>query len=563
MADVIPTMPPLTAERRDRVIRRWQRLRRQAAAFVVSLDEVPPFSPGRLRVLADQLAASETPAVKDPVEKKLLAIMIHNEAWRATVAAVPFDRRLLLLPQCLRSRDRCPAGRDAYGLLCDACGLCPLGALQQEAEALGYAVLITEGTGAAIDLLREGRLDAVVGASCLPALEKTFARIAGAAVPALAIPLLRDGCDATDVDLDWLLEHIRLRVDAPAGGASSHQTPHVDGNGSDSCMRLSLDALRTRVGDWFDPAAIRQLLNPDDLSTLALAVDWLTRTGKRWRPLLTLVVYDALQPVPDVAGDALIYPVAVATECFHKASLIHDDIEDGDALRDGCPTLHRERGVAVALNVGDLLLGEGYGLLARCAAAADVRVDMLKRAADAHRRLCLGQGEELSFRQGAVEPDLEAIIRIFRHKTSPAFEVAILLGALAGGAGDETCAALSAFSDALGIAYQIRDDLLDWRQDAGVRHDQRQQLSIVLALLRTRCSPAERVRLRDALAGSMPGADRQAVLEALYVRHGVHATVLSMQRDYRERALQALSPLRSIRLKSALMRLFNQILPSV
>ena len=57
-------------------------------------------------------------------------------------------------------------------------------------------------------------------------------------------------------------------------------------------------------------------------------------------------------------------------ECFHKASLIHDDIEDDDAQRYGEPTLHVEHGVPVALNVGDLLIGEGYRLLAECERAA-------------------------------------------------------------------------------------------------------------------------------------------------------------------------------------------------
>ena len=65
--------------------------------------------------------------------------------------------------------------------------------------------------------------------------------------------------------------------------------------------------------------------------------------------------------------------VAVAVECFHKASLIHDDIEDNDALRYGEKTLHEEHGVAVALNVGDLLIGEGYRLLAEMQCASHIR----------------------------------------------------------------------------------------------------------------------------------------------------------------------------------------------
>ena len=71
--------------------------------------------------------------------------------------------------------------------------------------------------------------------------------------------------------------------------------------------------------------------------------------------------------------------VAVAVECFHKASLIHDDIEDNDAQRYGETTLHEEHGVAVALNVGDLLIGEGYRLLAAATRRRTESAEMLAR----------------------------------------------------------------------------------------------------------------------------------------------------------------------------------------
>jgi hypothetical protein len=176
------------AQARERQIRHWRKLRQHAADCVADRPDVPPFSLRRLVSLARSLA--ERIGVRDEIDIKLLAILIHNEAWRETVAGIPFSRRLLLLPQCLRSRDACPAGRDEYGLLCDACGRCALGALQSEATALGYAVLIAEGAEAAAGMLREGLVDAVIGVSCLPALEETFARIADEALPAMAVPLV-------------------------------------------------------------------------------------------------------------------------------------------------------------------------------------------------------------------------------------------------------------------------------------------------------------------------------------------------------------------------------------
>ena len=79
--------------------------------------------------------------------------------------------------------------------------------------------------------------------------------------------------------------------------------------------------------------------------------------------------------------------VALAVECFHKASLIHDDIEDDDAERYGQQTVHAEYGVPVALNVGDLLVGEGYRLLAESGAPPRVISQMIRIASAGHRSL--------------------------------------------------------------------------------------------------------------------------------------------------------------------------------
>ena len=91
---------------------------------------------------------------------------------------------------------------------------------------------------------------------------------------------------------------------------------------------------------------------------------------------------------------------AVAVEVFHKASLVHDDIEDDDDYRYGDETVHRRYGTATAINVGDYLIGLGYRLLSSQAAklGADVVTDILTHAAHAHVRLTEGQGAELLWR---------------------------------------------------------------------------------------------------------------------------------------------------------------------
>lgn len=526
---------------RNMEMRRWRELDAEAARFAASLAIVPPFAPGQLMELAETLAQSIR--VGDPTGKMLLAIMIHNAAWRPTVARVPFNRRLLLLPQCLRTRQNCPGEFDEFGLLCRECGQCPLGALQHEADALGYATLIAEGTAAVSGLVRAGKAEAVIGAGCLSTLQETFAQVADQAVPALAVPLLNNGCDNTSLDVNMIADMIRLSMH-PAMPA-----------------KASMDEARVVVRGWFEPDALSEILQPAEGHATELAVQWLGRSGKRWRPLLAAAVHDALQNSNGFADNALIRAVAVATECFHKASLVHDDIEDDDDLRYGMATLHREHGVPIALNVGDLLLGEGYALLARCAADESQRLRMLTVVADAHRRLCIGQGEELHWIR---HPDLlesARLIDIFRGKTAPAFEVALLLGAIAGGADDAVCTALKQFSQALGIAYQIRDDLLDINEDTDWRQTCIRQPSIVLALLCDRGSDGERRLIHDLLTGhELPGKASADLRAMIGNRHVVQAAQ-EMLRDYRTRALLSLNPIRSVRLKCILTRLVTRILP--
>src|SRR5439155_11681976 len=96
---------------------------------------------------------------------------------------------------------------------------------------------------------------------------------------------------------------------------------------------------------------------------------------------------------------------ALAIEAFHKASLVHDDIEDDDTFRYGRATLHRQHGVGTAINVGDYLIGLGYRLVSRekQALGGEVTADILDRLSDAHLKLSEGQGVELLWRDASVK----------------------------------------------------------------------------------------------------------------------------------------------------------------
>ena len=245
-----------------------------------------------------------------------VGILINNEVWSEHLASVPFDRRLLLLPKCLRVEDKCPAPFDEFGLLCKQCGLCTIQDLQEEAERLGYAVLVAEGSALVMALIQSGKIDAIVGVSCLSVLERAFPYMEAAAIPGVAIPLLQDDCKDTAVDIDWVWSVIHHTSD-------------------DRTRRLDLDALRKEVETWFTPDALDAVLGPAEGEADRVARSWLAAEGKRWRPFLTACAYKALQDDPDQPLPPSLRQAAVAVECFHKASLVHDDIEDADDQRYG------------------------------------------------------------------------------------------------------------------------------------------------------------------------------------------------------------------------------------
>lgn len=371
-------------------------------------------------------------------------VCLNNALWRGAAAGVPPTKRLLLLPQCLRDVEKCRGEYDDYGFICGECGACAIHEIEKYAEGLGYTVLIAEATAAVEELIARGRFESVIGVSCLEALEKTIQKMVDRAIPGLAVPLLRNGCLNTAVDIAWLRETLG---------------PAVAGQDSRPWLSLSdLVALQQRVKGWFTEAELQRLIGHRS-QTERTAVDWVARDGKRWRPFLVAATAGAVSDMslsPDSCRQ-----LAVAVECFHKASLAHDDIEDGDTTRYGLPCLHVERGVPEALNVGDFLIGEGYRLAATGTGSPDTGARMVSLLADAQRSLCIGQGREFQLFSSGRAPSVRDVEDLFELKTVPAFEAALALGALAGGADRQTMAVLREFSRAVGVAYQIRDDLED------------------------------------------------------------------------------------------------------
>jgi len=478
----------------------------------------------------------------DEKYRDFIVVLINNETWRDTLAKIPFNKRLLLLPKCLRNHTKCRGEFDEFGLICDHCGNCMIDDLKTQAEKLGYAVLIAEGSPIVMSLIASGKVQAVVGVSCLSVLERTFPYMEAGAVPGIAIPLLKEGCVDTTVDADWIWEAVYL-------------TSEEEGS------RLNLDDLRKEVESWFTEESLNSLLQINNTTTEALAVKWLGGEGKRWRPFLAACAYEALAgDMPDIGSlpDGL-KKAAIAVECFHKASLIHDDIEDGDQLRYGEKTLHAAEGLAVALNVGDLLLGEGYRLLAECGADARVTAAMLAVASRGHRNLCIGQGDELMWAREPATMNERQVVEIFRKKTSPAFAVALKIGALFAGAGDDVIDVLDEYSDALGVAYQVRDDIDDFRLSEDGVGVESLRPSLLLALAYHQAEGDDKKLLGSVWDRSVDlnsaAADVRGVIERLSVRDQAFV----MMESYKGQALGTLAGLKSAGLKGLLRRVVYKI----
>jgi len=438
-------------------------------------------------------------------------VCLSNEFWRDQVSAIDFKRRLLLLPHCLKHAEGCPADYDEFGLDCRKCGACSVADFKTKAEDLGYKVLVSEGTPIVLKIIVSGHIDAIVGVACLNVLEKALDKVLLAGVPSVAVPLLSSNCRSTSVDDDWVSELIDLKTAPPETRTRTYV--HLMRVAHSLCEEPQLSQLAPR--SRARPQAIADPLIQHE----AIAYDWLGKGGKRSRPFITLAAYDALRGAPGTRSaqgvdlpDA-VRRAALSIEAFHKASLVHDDIEDDDSFRYGHETLHRQHGVGTAINVGDYLIGLGYRLVSRekKALGGDVVADILDRLSDAHLKLSEGQGAELLWRD-AADKTLTALdaLKIYALKTAPAFDAALYAGLRLAGPADGYEKMVTDFCRHVGVAFQVLNDLKDWQEDGDNK------------LVAGQDALAGRPTLLLALAlEGLTGADREELLALLH-RHEAH-----------------------------------------
>jgi geranylgeranyl diphosphate synthase, type II len=245
--------------------------------------------------------------------------------------------------------------------------------------------------------------------------------------------------------------------------------------------------------------------------------------GKRIRPLLVLAAGDAVgAPQEDVM------PFACAVEMIHTYSLVHDDLPamDNDDLRRGKPTSHKVFGEAIAILAGDALLTRSFHLLAEVPAGWDnARVARRLQAiailgeAAGTTGLIGGQVEDLESERRAV--DAVALERLHRAKTGALLSACVRGGAAIGGSDDDTLSRLARYAAAVGLAFQVVDDVLDATETAAQLGKTAGKDSKADKATYVRVHGLERSRLmaqdllRDALAALAPLGDRGAALALL------------------------------------------------
>ncbi|MEX2963008.1 polyprenyl synthetase family protein [Microbulbifer sp. TYP-18] len=187
--------------------------------------------------------------------------------------------------------------------------------------------------------------------------------------------------------------------------------------------------------------------------------------GKRLRPALVYACAGALggADFDPVACDA----PAAALECIHAYSLVHDDLPamDDDDLRRGRPTCHVEFDQATAILAGDALQTRAFELLLHCYAAPALKLQMLAELAQASgaRGMVAGQAIDLAAVNRSLDP--VALEQMHRLKTGALIRASARIGALLGGADESQLQAVTGYAEALGLAFQVRDDILDVTTD--------------------------------------------------------------------------------------------------
>lgn len=313
---------------------------------------------------------------------------------------------------------------------------------------------------------------------------------------------------------------------------------------------MSKEAIIEYLGsDWTrTQEMIRSSLQTDVELLSDVNEEVLSHGGKMLRPMLTLLIARACGILTE---DSIKY--AVASEILHNATLMHDDVADESAERRGVPTVSSRLGPNAAVLVGDFWLARAVRVVLDTDHHEEVVSYFSKTLAD------LAEGEMLQLQKASSgDTTEEEYYRIIYSKTASLFEASLLAGAVSSEACDEYKEIARNYAKSLGIAFQIKDDILDYVGDKKVGkpvgidlREQKITLPLIGAMMN---SPREKeIRQKVTRIHSNP-----EYLEEIseYVRNGGGLEYAAKRlKEHVERAVAALSPLPDSRAKEFLIQL--------
>ncbi|MES2186534.1 MAG: polyprenyl synthetase family protein [Pseudomonadota bacterium] len=274
--------------------------------------------------------------------------------------------------------------------------------------------------------------------------------------------------------------------------------------------------------------------------------------GKRLRPALLLLVSGALD-----SRDPLRFEMAAVVEFIHTATLLHDDVVDASTLRRGRSTANEVFGNPASVLVGDFLYSRAFQMMVE---SGEMRI--MQILADATNVIAEGEVLQLMNMHDAGL-DEAGYLRVIRSKTAKLFEASARLGAIVARAPAHVEEACAAYGQALGTAFQVIDDVLDYDGDAGemgknLGDDLREgKATLPLIIAMQRGTPAQAALVRAAIEGGE--ADLAAIIALVRETGALEATRDAAAAEA-QRAIDALAPLRDSPYTKGLLQLAAQLL---
>ncbi|WP_425574489.1 polyprenyl synthetase family protein [Nesterenkonia aethiopica] len=271
--------------------------------------------------------------------------------------------------------------------------------------------------------------------------------------------------------------------------------------------------------------------------------------GKRIRPLLTI-----LTSLLGEGPDAQVREAAVVMEMTHLATLYHDDVMDSAPVRRGAPAAHEVWGNSVAILTGDLILARASQLM------TEMGEEGSRVQSETFERLVMGQLHETVGPREGDDPK-KHYLSVIADKTGSLVAAASRLGAMFGGCTEETAAMLATYGEAVGVAFQLADDVIDLTSDGETSGktpgtDLREGVpTLPVLLLRERAAAGEQeaVEVLRLVDGDLRGDEALAEAVAAVVTHPVTQEAWQVARAWSATAQEAVAGLPESTVKSALL----------